>query len=124
MPLFRPKSTFVPHVSKPSAETFCRVVEQEILETFQTMPYSPQNNLGQEERNSIKELAYDDIVIKPADMGRALVILNSTDYVAEAYHQLNDGQLYKKLNNNPTADFQKIISDITTQALEQNDNQT
>lgn len=67
-PKFKPKSTFVPHVNHPSIDTFCRVVEQEILGSFQNAPYSYQQNLDREERNAIQELAKDtEIVIKPAD---------------------------------------------------------
>lgn len=119
-PKFKPKSTFVPHVNHPSIDTFCRVVEQEILGSFQNAPYSYQQNLDREERNAIQELAKDtEIVIKPADKGGAIVILNNTDYLTEAYRQLNDETFYRKLKTDPTVDFKKIIVELTTQALEQ-----
>lgn len=49
-----------------------------------------------------------------------VVVLTTTDYVTEAYHQLNDETFYRKLKSDPTSDLQKIIGDLTTQALEQN----
>lgn len=74
--MFKPKSTFIPHVNHPSIDTFCRVVEQEISEKLQTTPYSHQQNLCQDERNAIQELAKDtDIIIKPADKGGLLLSL-------------------------------------------------
>lgn len=67
--LFKPKS-FIPRVSNPSIKTFCRVVEQEILNTFTSVPYYLHHNLSKEETKVIKELADDtEIIIKPADKG-------------------------------------------------------
>ncbi len=66
----------------------------------------------------LKSFLVTDIVIKPADEGGAIVILNRTDYIAEACRQLNDDQ-YRKLKNNPTAELQKVIGDVTSPALEQ-----
>lgn len=118
---FKPKSTFVPHVNHPLIDTFCRVVEQEILEGLQNAPHSHQQNLSKDEQCAIQELAKDsEIIIKPADKGGAIVIMNSTDYITEAYRQLNDETFYRKLNTDPTIDFKNIIVELTSQALEQN----
>ena len=38
-----------------------------------------------------------DLIIKPADKGGALVIMNRSDYIAEAERQLNDSKYYTKL---------------------------
>ena len=49
------------------------------------------NNLTLEERQALKQLQYNkSIVIKKTDKGGAIVIMNKSDYIAEANHQLND----------------------------------
>ena len=51
-------------------------------------------NLTKEERESIKELKKlqieGQIVIKPADKGCGIVIMDRKDYEEESYRQLND----------------------------------
>ena len=52
-------------------------------------PY-PQN-LSKNERNALKELADNrDIIIKPADKGSAIVIMDTQDYIKEGDRQLSD----------------------------------
>ena len=43
-----------------------------------------------------------DIIIKPADKGGAIVILNKTDYIQEGLRQLNDRHFYIPLENDLT----------------------
>ena len=43
-----------------------------------------------------------DIVIKHADKGGSIVIMNTTDYIAEAEIQLNNPDHYEKLQEDPT----------------------
>ncbi len=118
-PAFRNKSKFSPVCENPSSQTFCRVVEKEVLDKYKTnLPYS---NLTHNESLAIQELSRDkDIIIKPADKGGAIVVQNMADYKKEAYHQLNDEQFYRKLKINPTSDFQKKILDVIDTALDLN----
>lgn len=68
----------------------------------------------------------NDIIIKPADKGGAIVVQNMADYKKkkrkkkEAYRQLNDEQFYRKWKANPTLDFQKKIFNATDMALKLN----
>ena len=43
----------------------------------------------------------NDIVIKPADKGGSIVIMNTKDYTAEAERQLNNPDHYEKLQEDP-----------------------
>ena len=55
-------------------------------------------------RQTFKDLANKDIiVIKPADKGSAVVIMNTADYIKEGERQLNDPLFYKNIDNNLTA---------------------
>ena len=47
-----------------------------------------------------------DIVIKPADKGSAVVVLDKEHYISEAERQLGDRQFYKPLDYDPTLEFQ------------------
>ena len=54
-------------------------------------------NLSREQRKALKELQTNkNIVIKSADKGSAVVIMNCTDNVQEAERQLSDTKFYKK----------------------------
>ena len=54
-------------------------------------------NITREQRNAIKELQNNtEIVIKPADKGGAMVILNRADYIREGNRQLSDTNFYLK----------------------------
>ena len=57
----------------------------------------PKSNLIQEEKQRLNLLKNDkNPVIKPADKGSAIVLLNHTDYTNEATHQLSGTRFYIK----------------------------
>lgn len=77
------------------------------------------NNLSTAERNAIKELNNNkEIIIKPADKGGAIVILNTKDYIKEAQRQLGDINFYQKLDKNPNEihnlQIKKILDEMLT----------
>ena len=56
------------------------------------------DNSDREERTAIKTLKQNkDIIIKPADKGAAIVVMDKTDYVGEAERQLANQVHYKRL---------------------------
>lgn len=56
-------------------------------------------NLSKDEYNSIHKLRNNsDIIIKQADKGGALVVMNKQDYLTEAYRQLNNGKYYREIH--------------------------
>ncbi|CAJ0951361.1 unnamed protein product [Ranitomeya imitator] len=48
-------------------------------------------------------------IIKPADKGGAIVVMDKTLYKNEVYRQLSDTTTYKKLSHNPTQTIQDVI---------------
>lgn len=67
-------------------------------------------NLTWDEYKAIKELsANTDIVIKPADKGGAVVILDLKDYLNEGYSQLKDTNVYQKLDQCKTDEYYTVI---------------
>ena len=83
---------------------------------FNTRPtYKPphKQNLSAEELGALKELINNtQIIIKPADKGSAVVIMNRADYLTEGFRQLSDTKYYRRLENEPTIDFQKEVNNF------------
>ena len=76
-------------------------------------------NLSRPQYQAIEELkANKDIVIKPADKGGAVVIVNCSNYLAEGYKQLSDEKVYKKLTESKTKEYHKLICDYLKHSCE------
>ena len=55
-------------------------------------------NISMEEFRALIQLRNNtNIIIKPADKGGSIVIMNRSDYLHEAYRQLNDTNYYKRI---------------------------
>lgn len=66
-----------------------------------------------EERKSLQTLRRnEDIIIKPADKGGSIVIMNKEDYIKEANRQLDNRQHYRKLYTDPTIAWKQEIDEI------------
>lgn len=99
---FKTRSTFIPSVFDHCISTFEKVVFRDI-EVMENKPNRVYNNLTLDERNALKELSNDvNIVVKPADKGGGVVVLDKTDYEAEIFRQLNDASSYITLERDPT----------------------
>ena len=59
----------------------------------------------------------DDIVIKPADKGGAVVVWRTDLYKQEAFRQLADTKFYAKVNKDPTQANQKIVKDTVNKLI-------
>ena len=60
-------------------------------------------NISKDELQAVHNLKTDnDLIVKPADKGGAIVIWPRDAYLAEAYRQLNDSNHYQKLTYDPT----------------------
>ena len=54
----------------------------------------------------------NDIVIKPADKGGSIVIMNTPDYISVADRQLNNPDRYERLLADPTQKFNTHINNL------------
>ena len=62
------------------------------------------NNLSSSQRMALHDLkGSNDIVIKPADRGGSIVIMDKDNYTKETCAQHHDGRFYKNIDNDPTA---------------------
>ncbi|CAJ0941272.1 unnamed protein product, partial [Ranitomeya imitator] len=90
----RTPSSFIPPRDKPPHETFITLVERD-METFNREVnlgrFHYKTNLTAEEKLALDQLSTDKfLVIKPVDKGRAIVIMDKTDYMSEIQRQLSD----------------------------------
>ena len=69
------------------------------------------NNLSLIHQEALVDLKKNEnIVIKPADKGGSIVILNKDDYICKALEQLNNKTYYTELLHNPTQDINTNIT--------------
>ena len=79
----------------------------------------PRDNLNAGERRALKDLKQNkDIVIKQADKGAAVVVMNLHDYIREALRQLQDTNYYQKLPRSTTLVNHEIVSNIVKSMYE------
>ena len=66
------------------------------------------NNLSRTEREALQNLRCDEsIVIKIADKGGAIVVMNKTNYVKNVTEDLDDENYCRKLPKDNTADIKQ-----------------
>ena len=114
---FIPKSHWQPPRQGHDLETFVSSVESDI--TSHKPPKPRHDNLTKEERNALHSLQRrSDIVIKPADKGSAVVVMDRDHYVSEAERQLNDSTYYELLDHDPTDEFAKKVSEAVEEMFD------
>lgn len=97
---FLPKSTWSPALALLPPE-----VSQLIQLDLNTLQHNhkigwTKPNLSKFELEALEQLSSNnDIVLKPADKGSAVVIMDRADYLYEGFRQLNDTYYYTKLDN-------------------------
>ena len=76
-------------------------------------------NLTREQTSSLRELSENpEIVIKKADKGSAVVVMNTTDYLREGYRQLSDSKFYTKLGHDCTDQVATNVTKTLTKMRE------
>lgn len=77
--------------------------------------YHIQNNLTNEEKGALKELLGDkSLIVKPADKGGSIVIMDRPMYVKEIERQLSDSDTYEKIQHDPTIRVKRRIYDVVS----------
>ncbi len=103
-----------PPIGPLALERLLFLIEQDLGKFTPTPP--TQKNISRSEKEALAELkAMSDIIIKPADKGSAVVVLNKQDYIEEGMRQLSDTKFYKKLDYDPTETFNDKIKEVVEQ---------
>ena len=116
LPAFRKKSNWSPGRNRELAiEAYVEALERDILAHDFGTPY--QRNLTREEQQALQDLCtYDDIIIKQADKGSAVVVMDKEAYLQEAMRQLTDKEIYQPLPKDPTSAMIKKVNQSILEA--------
>ncbi|XP_071149216.1 uncharacterized protein [Mytilus edulis] len=111
IPRFKKKSEWNPPRSKnDNLESFISSIKTEVKSSVSGKRL---RNLSEQESQAINNLkSRDDIVIKQADKGSAVVVINKTDYIEEGNRQLSNTKFYKHLESDPTKEISKQINEV------------
>ena len=117
---FKNKSTWVPENTPMMIDCLISVDELCLAKTKIKAPLK--QNLTKKERLGIKELAMNrDIVIKKADKGSCVVIMNTTDYLEEGYSQLSNEKFYRKVDYDLTNEHNEKVGSIVRSMFHKNE---
>ena len=110
-PAFRVPSTWTPPISDLQLEIYLSEIEEQLEAIEEKGKSYP--NLSKGERDALHALMSDEtILIKSADKGSAAVVWDKNDYLAEAYSQLNDPEVYEKITTDPLPQVNKAIETV------------
>lgn len=110
------KSQFVSNIIDHPIQTFEKVLLRDIkdLETEQQKLFF---NLSRVKREILKGITSDSsLIFKEAEKGRALAILNKTDYMQELNMQLYMEEFYLPIPNDPTSHMMNILRVVLQEA--------
>ena len=108
---FKSKSTWNPPKDHSSTlESYISAIKEDVKNYIP--PTEFRDNLSKTERQTIGHLRHrDDIVVKPADKGSAVVAMSTEFYESEAKRLLDNPLHYQRLDSDPT---QQIAARIET----------
>ena len=111
VPAFKITSKWTPIKKDTQLELYLSEIEDEILKIYHQGQNYP--NLTKKEREAIKELMNDcNIIIKVADKESRIAIWDKQDYLKECENQLNDVNVYEKVEGDPVTAVNKKISKV------------
>ena len=100
--LIRRKKTTAPSVNA-ALEKFIRVTRKTIRHKVRMLnKQNRSSNITTDERDAINHLSNDaSIVIKKADKGGMVTVMDRAQYISEAHRQLSDERYYQRLAHDP-----------------------
>ena len=80
------------------------------------------DNLTPGERTVLQNLRSNEVnIIKPADKGSVVVVMDTSAYIREAGRHLSDGRFYNKLDKDPTKQFSDEITNESNNMYDNGD---
>ncbi|CAJ0927190.1 unnamed protein product [Ranitomeya imitator] len=111
----RNKSMYRPPKASHAVEAFIGFIEQsfsKLRQDIEARKLHTSTNLSAPDFQALQSLRNDkNIIIKPADKGGAIVVMNRSDYTKEIHRQLHDGTVYRPLSSDPTTMIRNHIKD-------------
>lgn len=119
---FKSRSDLYPVASRgKDIDLFQKMVEGDLVRLARSCNNKKlsHDNLTVKERQAFKDLSADDsIVIRNADKGGMVIVLDSETYKEEALRQLSDTYTYQPLASNPTIPFKKELTALLDRAVQ------
>ena len=110
--LFKFPSNWIPDVVDPTILLYARIVRKELLNSKERRTF-PSQNISIEKLNKIIDLGKNpEIVIKKADKGNSIVILDTVYYLREGLRQLSDESFYRHLDYDLTPVHEQEVNRI------------
>ena len=110
--ILHPSSEWAPHSGQnPFLDAHRNSIINEFLkELDHPTKISRKRNLTNKEYQAMRDFHNcPDIIIKPADKGGSIAIMNTVDYVTESQRQLFNQEHYKTLDKDPTIPYNKYV---------------
>ena len=102
-PFKLPTNFTAPIPDNSNLQEYISNIYQDLKTEYEEHKEHAKPNISKDELQAIHNLKTDnDLIVKPADKGGAIVIWPKDAYLAEAYRQLNDSNHYRKLAHDPT----------------------
>ena len=90
-------------------------IEEVTRDVIRSMRKTGTSNMTSEEEQALQHLMKDDgIVIRPADKGSGVVIMNKEDYLEKLAAELHDGSTYEAVKRDMTRHVSRQVKNITT----------
>ena len=112
----RKKSVFTPQKGREcNLDAYLEQVTADTLKLLRTDSDAIWNNLTEKEREALENLSKnEDIVIKPADKGGALVIMDKKDYETAVLDMLKDEEFYHESKEDLNDQFEKKVNMVVS----------
>ena len=116
--ILNPSSGWTPPSGQDAfLDSYRSLIINEFLKELHKPSIKFRKNLKKQEFQAMRELyTNNNIVIKPADKGGSILIMNTTDYISEANRQLNNHDHYERLQEDPTQKLNIHINHLIDQA--------
>lgn len=110
------KSQFIPNITDPMISAFERLIQRDIAH-LEKRPCKFKHNLTLAERTALDSLRSDNsIIIKEADKGGAVVLMDREVYINEINKQLDDGDFYERITQDPGKQVKTLIQTVLLEA--------
>jgi peptide-methionine (R)-S-oxide reductase len=112
---FRIKSSWTPPPNRDKfLDSYISIIESEIMNSTEQRSFA---NLSKDERRAVKDLQRNsDIIIREADKGSGVVIMDKERYLAESYRHLNDTTVYNRVGSETNSQLIRQVGAILEQA--------
>ncbi|KAM4034776.1 uncharacterized protein ACNLHF_021466 [Anomaloglossus baeobatrachus] len=109
----RNKSTFMPPQTHHATETYINLISRDInslLQEYKKGKFPTHNNLSPEEKRALLSIKNNtEMMVKPADKGGAIVVMNQSQYLNEVKRQLADHTTYVTISRDPCSSIRDKI---------------